>query len=83
VRIDSAAHEHAVIPPYYDSLVAKLIVHASDREHAIRRIQWAMDEFIVEGIDTTLPVQRELIAGEVFRRVEHYTRYVDEWLTKR
>jgi acetyl-CoA carboxylase biotin carboxylase subunit len=83
VRIDSAAHEHAVIPPYYDSLVAKLIVHATDRDHAIRRIQWAMDEFVVEGIDTTLPVQRELIAGEVFRRVEHYTRYVDEWLTKR
>ena len=83
VRVDSAAHEHAIIPPYYDSMVAKLIVHGRDREHAIRRLQWAMDEFIVEGISTTLPMQRELIAGEAFRTVTHHTRYVDGWLQER
>jgi acetyl-CoA carboxylase biotin carboxylase subunit len=83
VRVDSAAHEHAIIPPYYDSMVAKLIVHGRDREHAIRRLQWAMDEFIVEGISTTLPMQKELIAGEVFRTMSHHTRYVDGWLKER
>ncbi len=83
VRVDSAAHEHAVIPPYYDSLVAKLIVHGTDREHAIRKMLWAIDEFIVTGIDTTLPMQRELLTGQVFATVDHHTRYVDGWLKDR
>jgi acetyl-CoA carboxylase biotin carboxylase subunit len=83
VRVDSAAHEHAVIPPYYDSLVAKLIVHGRDREHALARLAWAMDEFIVTGIDTTLALQRELLATPEFRTVTHDTRFVDRWLVER
>ena len=83
VRVDSVAHEGASIPPYYDSMVAKLIVRGRDREHAIRKLLWAMDEFIVEGIKTTIPVQRELVTSEEFRDVRHYTRWVDEWLAAR
>jgi acetyl-CoA carboxylase biotin carboxylase subunit len=83
VRIDSAAHEHATIPPYYDSLVAKLIVRGDDREHALRRLAWAMDEFIVEGIHTTLPMQRELLRAPEVREVRYYTRFVDAWLAER
>jgi acetyl-CoA carboxylase biotin carboxylase subunit len=83
VRVDSAAHEHAMIPPYYDSLVAKLIVHGRDREHALARLAWAMDEFIVTGIDTTLALQRELLATPEFRGVTHDTRFVDRWLAER
>ncbi len=83
VRVDSAAHEHAMVQPYYDSLVGKLIVHGDDREHAIRRLLGAIDEFIVEGIKTTLPLQRELLRTAEFRDNTMYVRFVDEWLKQR
>jgi acetyl-CoA carboxylase biotin carboxylase subunit len=82
IRIDSAIHEQAFVQPFYDSLTAKLIVRGRDREHAIRRLQWAIDEFIVEGIKTTLPLQRALIDTPEFREVRHWTRFVDEWVAK-
>ncbi len=83
IRIDSAVHEQAVVQPYYDSLVAKLIVTASDRQAAIQRLSWALDEFVVEGIKTTLPLQRALVADGAFRELRFHTRYVDEWLAAR
>jgi acetyl-CoA carboxylase, biotin carboxylase subunit len=83
VRVDSAIHEHAMVQPYYDSLTAKLIVHGRDREHALTRMLWAIDEFIVEGVKTTLPLQKALLQGDAFRDVTFYTRYVDEWLATR
>ncbi len=83
IRIDSAVHEQAMVQPYYDSLVAKLIVTAADRDAALRRLSWALDEFVVEGIRTTLPLQRELVADPGFRELRGHTRYVDEWLSDR
>ena len=83
IRIDSAVHDQAVVQPHYDSLVAKLIVWAEDRERAIRRVQWAMDEFVVEGIRTTLPIQRALVADPAFTNVRFHTRYIDEWIKGR
>ncbi len=83
VRIDSAVHEQAMVQPYYDSLVAKLIVHAEDRTRAIQRMTWAIDEFVVEGIKTTLPLQRALLTGDAFRDVSFHTRFVDSWLEAR
>ncbi len=83
VRIDSAVHEHAIVQPFYDSLAAKLIVRGRDREHAIRRVLHAIDEFVVEGIKTTLPLQRELLCTPEFQEGRHYTRFVDEWLASR
>jgi acetyl-CoA carboxylase biotin carboxylase subunit len=83
VRIDSAVHEQATVQPHYDSLVAKLIVWGTDRDHAIRRMRWALDEFVVEGIKTTLPLQRLLIEGEAFRGARMHTRYIDQWLKER
>jgi len=83
VRIDSAVHEQAMVQPYYDSLVAKLIVRAETRERAIQRMGWAIDEFVVEGIKTTLPLQRELLLGDAFADVTFHTRYVDRWLEER
>lgn len=80
VRVDSAVHEHAFVPPYYDSLCGKLIVHGRDRAHAIRRMRGAIEEFIVEGIKTTLPMQAELLATDEFRDMRIHTRFVDEWL---
>lgn len=83
VRIDSAIHEHAVVQPFYDSLTAKLIVKGEDREHARRRLLGAMDEFIVEGIHTTMPLQRELLEHDAFKDVTFWTRFVDKYVADR
>jgi acetyl-CoA carboxylase biotin carboxylase subunit len=83
VRVDSAVHEGAFVQPYYDSLVAKLIVHAHDREAAVRKLLGAMDEFVIEGIRTSLPLQKLLLADPAFRDVKFHTRYIDEWLRNR
>jgi len=61
VRVDSAAYAGYSIPPYYDSLVGKLIVHGRTRNEALLRLRRALDEFIIDGIDTTLPLFRTLI----------------------
>lgn len=66
VRVDTAAHAGAVIPPYYDSLVAKLIVHGDDRAHAIARMRRALHEMEVEGIHTTLPLHRRIMESGEF-----------------
>ena len=80
VRVDSAVHEQAMVQPFYDSLLAKLIVHGRDRDHAIRRMLWAIDEFVVEGVATSLPLQRALLSEDNFAAVAFHTRYVDHWL---
>jgi acetyl-CoA carboxylase biotin carboxylase subunit len=61
VRVDSAVYQGYVIPPYYDSLVGKLIVHGRTRTEALMRLRRALDEFIVDGVDTTLPLFRTLV----------------------
>jgi acetyl-CoA carboxylase biotin carboxylase subunit len=83
VRVDSAIHEHATVQPFYDSLAAKLIVRAPTRELALGRMVRAIDEFIVEGIRTTLPLQRELLQTPEFRDATYWTRFVDEWVANR
>ncbi|MDP2312501.1 MAG: acetyl-CoA carboxylase biotin carboxylase subunit [Pseudomonadota bacterium] len=83
VRVDSAVHEGAFVQPYYDSLVAKLIVYAPDRDAAIRKLLGAMDEYVVEGIRTSLPLQKLLLSDPAFRDVKFHTRYIDEWLKNR
>jgi acetyl-CoA carboxylase biotin carboxylase subunit len=83
VRVDSAIHEHAVVPPHYDSLMAKLIVRGEDREHARRRLLAAMEEMIVEGVATTLPCQAALLQDPAFLDLSFSTRYVDGWLAAR
>lgn len=80
VRVDSAVHEHAFVQPYYDSLAGKLIVYGKDRNHAIRKMLGAMDEFIVEGIRTTMPLQRKLLETDAFKDGSMYVRFVDEWV---
>ena len=58
-------------------------MHAPTREAAIRRVGWAIDQIVVEGVRTTLPLQRELIADPAFRELRHHTRYIDGWLKAR
>jgi acetyl-CoA carboxylase biotin carboxylase subunit len=66
VRVDTAAHSDATIPPFYDSLVAKLVVHGKDRGEAIARMRRALEMFIIEGIKTTIPLHRKILAHEEF-----------------
>jgi acetyl-CoA carboxylase biotin carboxylase subunit len=61
VRVDTAVYQGGVIPPYYDSLVAKLIVHGSDRTEAIARMRRALDMFVIEGIHTSIPLQKRIL----------------------
>ena len=67
VRVDTAAYAECVIPPYYDSLIAKLIVHGKDRAEAISRMARALEMFIVEGISTSIPIHEKIMADPDFR----------------
>ncbi len=78
VRVDSAAFENYRVLPYYDSLIGKLIVHASNRDLAISRMLRALNEFIIEGIDTTLNLHKEIITTKDFKK----NRYDIKWLEK-
>ena len=73
VRVDSAVYQGYTIPPYYDSLVGKLIVHGKTRGECLMRLRRALDEFVVDGIETTLPLFRALVrdAGHHQRRLSH------------
>ena len=76
VRVDTAVYTDGVIPPYYDSLVAKLICHGATREEAIDRSLRALDMFVVEGIYTSIPLQRRILADEDFRAARIDTNYI-------
>ncbi len=66
VRVDSHVYDEYVIPPYYDSMIAKLIISAPSREEVLRRAERALDEFVIEGIKTTLPFHRAMLRNEKF-----------------
>ena len=66
VRVDTAAYTDSVIPPYYDSLVAKLITHGKDRCEAIARMRRALDMFVIEGIQTTIPLHERILSDSDF-----------------
>ncbi|MBX5455457.1 MAG: acetyl-CoA carboxylase biotin carboxylase subunit [Thermogemmatispora sp.] len=78
VRVDSHLYAGYSVPPHYDSLLAKLIVWAEDREAAIARMQRALDEFVIEGLPTTIPFHQRLLRHQVFIRGEAYTRFLQE-----
>jgi acetyl-CoA carboxylase biotin carboxylase subunit len=82
VRVDTAAYAEGVIPPYYDSLIAKLITFGKDRAEAIMRMQRALEMFIVEGIHTTIPLHRRILADPEFRAGDIDTKYVERLLAR-
>lgn len=81
VRVDTAVYPGYVVPPYYDSMIAKLIVHARTRELAIARMQRALDMMVIEGIKTTIPLHKKIMADERFRRGDFSTRFMEEFLS--
>jgi acetyl-CoA carboxylase, biotin carboxylase subunit len=77
IRVDTAAYSDAVIPPYYDSLVAKLVAYGHDRSEAIARMRGALEGFIVEGIKTTIPLHERIIADRDFAAGNFDTHFLE------
>jgi acetyl-CoA carboxylase, biotin carboxylase subunit len=79
IRVDTAAHADAVIPPYYDSLIAKLIAHGRDRAEAIARMNRGLEGFIVEGIKTTIPLHKRILASPQFMAGKFDTHFLERF----
>ena len=82
VRIDTAAYEGYVVPPYYDSMIAKLIVHARTRELAIARMRRALDAMVVEGIKTTIPLHIKIMNDPDFQAGNFSTKFMETFAAK-
>ena len=83
VRVDTHGYEDYVVPPHYDSLVAKLIVHAGTRDEAIARMARALDFFVIEGIRSSIPLHREILRDPEFRGGRLSTRFMEGFLERR
>ncbi|KHE71658.1 acetyl-CoA carboxylase biotin carboxylase subunit [Halobacillus sp. BBL2006] len=79
VRVDSAAYPGYMIPPYYDSMVAKLITYGKDREEAIRRMRRALDEFVIEGVHTTIPFHQRMMEHDIFVGGDFNTKFLEKY----
>jgi acetyl-CoA carboxylase biotin carboxylase subunit len=79
--VDTHGYAGYQIPPYYDSLLAKVIVHAGTRDEAIRRMDRALAEFVCTGVTTTIGFHRELLAHPQFRLGEHRLDFIERYLT--
>ncbi len=82
MRVDTHGYEDYVIPPYYDSLVAKLIVHDRTREQAIARMSRALDFFVVEGIHTSIPLHKRILRDPEFAEGRLSTRFMERFLQR-
>jgi acetyl-CoA carboxylase biotin carboxylase subunit len=82
VRVDTAQYAESEVPPYYDSLIAKLIVHGRDRTEAIAKMERALSQFIVQGIETSIPLHQAIFADPGFRAGQFDTKFMEEFLAK-
>ena len=80
VRVDSALYSGYSVPPHYDSLVAKLVVHAANRERAIARMRRALEEMVVDGIETTLPLHRRIMADPEFQAGDYTIHWLERFV---
>lgn len=78
IRIDSAVYQGYTIPPYYDSMIAKLIVHAPTRDEAIMKMKWALAEFIVDGVDTNIDFQLKIIGHKAFKDGNYNNSFLEK-----
>ena len=82
VRVDSGLYGGYRVPPYYDSMIAKLIVYGTTRERCIMRLKRALEEFIIDGMKTTIPLHQKLIDDPEFREGEYTIKWLEEWLAR-
>ncbi|MBF0189143.1 MAG: acetyl-CoA carboxylase biotin carboxylase subunit [Magnetococcales bacterium] len=80
VRVDSGVYQGYRIPPYYDSMIGKLIVHGRDRKEAIDRLQRALDEYVINGVATSLPLHRRLVRDGTFRNGTYDLHFLEQFL---
>jgi acetyl-CoA carboxylase biotin carboxylase subunit len=79
-RVDSHIYAGYTIPPYYDSMIAKLIVSAQTREEAIVKMQRALSEFVIEGVKTTIPLHQQLMKNEDFQNGNFTTAFMNDFV---
>jgi acetyl-CoA carboxylase biotin carboxylase subunit len=82
IRVDTHVYEGYEIPPYYDSLIAKVIAWGRNRDEAVTRMERALEEFVIEGIETTIPLHLRIIRSEEFRKGDYHTRWVEEYIER-
>jgi acetyl-CoA carboxylase biotin carboxylase subunit len=80
VRVDSGLYAGYRIPPYYDSMIAKLIVYGTTREGCLRRLRRALEEFVIEGVKTTIPLHQALLDDPEFQQGAYTIKWLEEWL---
>ena len=80
IRVDTALYAEGVVPPYYDSLIAKLIVHGVDRAEAIARMERALSQFVVQGIETSIPLHQAIFQDQGFRDGKFDTKFMEGFL---
>jgi acetyl-CoA carboxylase biotin carboxylase subunit len=78
--VDSHIYAGYTIPPYYDSMIAKLIVSAQTREEAIVKMQRALSEFVIEGVKTTIPLHQQLMKNEDFQNGNFTTAFMNDFV---
>jgi len=83
IRVDTAQYAEGVIPPYYDSLIAKLIAYGTTREEAMARMERALSQFIVEGVFTSIPLHQEIFQDADFRAGRFDTKFMEQFLARR
>ena len=79
VRVDSAAYPGYMIPPYYDSMIAKLITYGATREETIARMKRALSEFVIEGVHTTIPFHLKVLEHETFVSGDFNTKFLEKY----
>ncbi len=82
VRVDSGVYQGYKIPPHYDSLIGKLIVHARTREECLMRLRRALDEFVIEGVETTLPLFRDLVTNDDMQTGDYDIHWLEKYLAE-
>jgi acetyl-CoA carboxylase biotin carboxylase subunit len=82
VRVDTAQYSEGVVPPYYDSMIAKLICHGKDREESMNKMQRALSQFVVRGIHTTIPMHEKIFADAEFRAGEFDTKFMERFFER-
>ena len=83
VRVDSGLYAGYKVPPYYDSMIAKLIVYGRNREDCILRLKRALEEFVVEGMKTTVPLQQKIIREQAFLDGDYTIKWLERWLEEK
>ena len=82
VRVDSALYSGYTVPPYYDSMIAKLIVHGASRNECLMRLRQALEEYVIDGLETTIPLHRRVIADPTFVNGEYDIRWLEDFAAR-